>query len=126
MFTLIPDMEAFVDEYTSSHLDHVKDWYKEHQKEDDVVISASPEFLIQAFCRKVGIKTAMASPVDMHTGKYNGKNCHGEEKVVRYRAVFGDEKIDECYSDSRSDAPLAKLADRAYLVKGDERKEWQA
>ena len=125
MFTLIDDMEEFVEEYTSSHLDHVKDWYKEHQKEDDVVISASPEFLIRSFCDKVGIRTVMASPVDMHTGIYSGENCHGEEKVRRYRKVFGDAPIEEFYSDSKSDAPLARLAAKAYLVTGDERKEWR-
>ena len=124
MFTLIPDMETFVDEYTSSHLDHVKNWYKEQQKDDDLVISASPEFLIRSFCDKVGIKHVMASPVDLHTGKYNGQNCHGEEKVLRYRSVYGETPIQEFYSDSRSDTPLAKISEKAYLVKGDERKEW--
>ena len=124
MFTLIPDMEDFVNEYTASHLDHIKEFYKNHQKEDDVVISASPEFLIRSFCEKAGIKHAMASPVDMHTGKYSGENCHGEEKVLRYRAVYGNTPIEEFYSDSRSDTPLARLAEKAYLVNGDERKVW--
>ncbi len=125
MFTLIDDMDEFVEEYTSSHLDHVKDWYKKAQKEDDVVISASPEFMIKSFCDKVGIKTAMASPVDMHTGIYSGENCHGEEKVRRYREVFGDAPIGKFYSDSKSDAPLARLAENAYLVKGDTLEEWK-
>ena len=102
-----------------------KDWYKNAQKEDDVVISASPEFMIKSFCDKVGIKTAMASPVDMHTGVYSGENCHGEEKVRRYRAVFGDAPIHQFYSDSKSDAPLARLAENAYLVKGDTLEEWK-
>ena len=126
MFTMIPDMEAFVDEYTTSHLDHVKDWYKQQQKEDDLVISASPEFLIRSFCEKVGIKQVMASPVDLHTGKYSGKNCHGEEKVLRFRAVYGETPIQEFFSDSKSDTPLAKISEKAYLVNGDERKEWKA
>lgn len=125
MFTLIPDMEDFVDEYTASHLDHIKEFYKNHQREDDVVISASPEFLIKSFCEKAGIKHVMASPVDMHTGKYNGLNCHGEEKVLRYRSVFGDAEIDEFYSDSRSDTPLAKIAKKAFLVKGNQLLEWK-
>ncbi len=125
MFTLIKDPEGFVDEYTSSHLDHVKDWYRHAQKEDDVVISASPEFLIRSFCEKTGIHHVMASPVDLHTGRYQGENCHGEEKVRRYREVFGDAVINQFYSDSYSDAPLAKLAEEAYLVKGDELMEWK-
>ena len=90
-----------------------------------MVISASPEFMIRSFCDKVGIKTAMASPVDMHTGVYSGENCHGEEKVRRYREVFGDTPINQFYSDSKSDAPLAKLAANAFLVKGDTLEEWE-
>lgn len=124
MFRYVEDMENVVDEYTTRHLDHVKDWYKDNQKEDDVVISASPEFLIQAFCKKVSIKTCMASRVDIHTGVYDGLNCHGEEKVRRYQEVFQNTPIENFYSDSYSDTPLAKLAKHAYIVKGDMLEDW--
>jgi phosphoserine phosphatase len=125
MFTLIPDMEAFVEEYTESHMDHVKQFYKDNQKEDDLVISASPEFLISSFCRRAGIRCCMASPVNMHTGKYEGLNCHGKEKVRRFREAYPDGRIQEFYSDSRSDTPLAEIASHPYLVKGDKLLEWK-
>ena len=127
MFTYVDDMEAAVDEFTSTRMNHVKKWYKDKQKEDDVVISASPEFLIRSFCEKTGIKTCMASPVDMHTGKYieGGINCHGKEKVRRFYEVFPEGKIDEFYSDSYSDTPLARLARKAYLVKGEKLLPWK-
>ena len=125
MFTLIPDMEAVVDEFTSSHLDHVKQWYKDQQQEDDLVISASPYFLIASFAEKCGIRAVMASPVDIHTGKYNGLNCHGREKVRRFREVYPEETVQEFYSDSYSDTPMALLAEQAWIVKGDERKPWK-
>ena len=35
MFVFVDDMEKTVEEYTSSHLGHVKQWYKDHQQEDD-------------------------------------------------------------------------------------------
>ena len=66
----------------------------------------------------------MASVVDMHTGKYNGLNCHGEEKVRRYREVFNNTTIENFYSDSYSDTPLARIATNAYLVKGDNLLPW--
>ena len=125
MFVMIPDMDAFVEEYTASHMDHVKQFYRDGQKPDDLVISASPEFLIQSFCRRAGIRRCMASPVNPKTGKYEGLNCHGEEKVRRFREIYPDASIESFYSDSRSDTPLAKLADHAYLVKGDRLKEWK-
>ena len=57
-------------------------------------------------------------------GIYSGLNCHGEEKVRRYREVFDDTKIENFYSDSYSDTPLARIAENAYLVKGDNLLPW--
>ncbi len=124
MFAYIPDSREVIEAFIASHKDHIKEWYLRQQKEDDVIISASPEFLIIPFCRALGIDAVMASPVELSTGRYRGENCHGEEKVKRFFKVFPDGKIDEFYSDSYSDAPLAGLAAKAYLVKGDILKDW--
>lgn len=124
MFSYVKDMDAAVDEFVDSHMDHVKQFYLQQQKEDDVVISASPEFTIKKFCEKLGIKNVMASVVDPKTGKYTGINCHGEEKVRRFNELYQGKKIDAFYSDSLTDSPLAELADKAYLVKGDKILNW--
>ena len=124
MFVFVDDMEDAVEEYTSSHMNHIKGWYREKQKEDDLVISASPMFLIRSFCDKTGISECMASEVDIHTGKYTGLNCHGEEKVRRFREIYGMKKIEEFYSDSLTDSPLAYIAEKAWLVKGDKLSLW--
>lgn len=124
MFVFVKDMDQTADEFIDSHMNHVKDWYLEQQKEDDFIISASPEFTISRFCKKLGIKHIIASKVDMKTGKYVGLNCHGEEKVRRFKEETMNQDIEEFYSDSLSDTPLAKLAKRAYLVKNNERLVW--
>lgn len=124
MFNYVDDMENAVEEFTSTHMNHIKDWYKQAQKEDDLVISASPEFLIRSFCRKTGINACMASEVDIHTGKYNGLNCHGQEKVRRLYETYGQQNIEQFYSDSLSDSPLADISEKAWLVKGDELSPW--
>ena len=61
--------------------------------------------------------------MDKHTGEYRGPNCHGEEKVRRYQALYGQEGF-EFYSDSLSDAPMAQLACRAWMVRGDALSPW--
>ena len=66
----------------------------------------------------------LASRVDKHTGKTDGENCHGAEKVRRLRETYPDVEIAAFYSDSRSDSPLAELAEHAYLVHGQERTPW--
>lgn len=124
MFQYIEGIDELVETFVMSHLERVKGWYLMQQKEDDVIISASPEFLIKAFANKLNISYVMASRVDPHTGKYDGINCHGEEKVRRFYECFPEGKIDAFYSDSRSDAPLARIAKEAYLVKGNKRIAW--
>ena len=66
----------------------------------------------------------MASRVEKTTGKYNGLNCHGAEKVKRFYERFPSGVIDEFYSDSLSDTPLAKISHKAYIVKNNDRTEW--
>ena len=92
---------------------------------DDMVISASPEFLLAPICKENGW-LLIASRVDPKTGVYEGENCLGEEKVRRFRELFPDESIAVFYSDSYSDAPLAAIAQRAFLVRKGALKAWDS
>lgn len=124
--SLIGDVDEAVAAFWRDNLGRVKAWYPPRHRDDDVVISASPEFLIRPACDRLGIRQVMGSPVDRRTGVFSGPNCHGEEKVRRFRAAFPEAAIDEFYSDSHSDDPLARLAKRAWLVKGDRLTAWEA
>ena len=122
--TEIDDPFKAVEDFWDENEVKIKDWYLKMQKSDDVVISASPEFLIGPICKRLGISCMMASRVDIHSGKYTGVNCHGEEKVVRFKQKFRNAQIHEFYSDSYSDTPLAKLAYDPIYVKGSEFEPW--
>ncbi len=121
----IEDVDAAVEGFWRENFRRVKPFYAQTRQPDDVVISASPEFLIAPACARLGIRRAMGSPVDKHSGRFSGPNCHGAEKVRRFREVFPDAKIDTFYSDSHSDDPLAALAARAVLVRGDRLEPWE-
>ncbi len=124
--TAVGDPDAIVERFWRTHIQNIKPWYIEKtRRPDDVVISASPEFLLRPACEQLGIRCLMASCVDAHTGKYTGVNCWGEEKVRRFREQFGDAKIDTFYSDSLSDTPLARLAQTAWIVRGDKLIPWE-
>ncbi len=120
----IDDVDAAVEDFWKLNFCRVKAFYREAHRSDDVVISASPEFLIAPACAQLGICQVMGSPVDKHTGIFHGPNCHGEEKVRRFRQRFPEEEIDCFYSDSHSDDPLARVAKRAILVRGDALLPW--
>ena len=123
-FLQLIDVDAALEGFWRDNLPRVKDWYRAAHRPDDVVISASPAFLIRPACEALGISEVMGSPVDRHTGRFSGPNCHGAEKVRRFREVFPDGVIDNFYSDSHSDDPLAALAKQAWLVKGERIKAW--
>ena len=120
------DVDRELERFWNKNLRRVKPFYREKHREDDVVISASPEFLIRPACAKLGIRHVLGSPVDRRTGRFSGPNCHGAEKVRRFYAAFPGGKIDEFYSDSYSDQPLADLAKRAFLVRGEAVLAWDA
>ena len=118
------DVEAFLDVFMEEEILKINEWYYAKHKPSDIIISASPEFIIERFCKKLDVTNFIASKVDIKTGEALGKNCYGEEKVIQFRKKYGDVEIDEFYSDSLSDTPLAKLAKKAYLVKGNKFVEW--
>ena len=124
----VPDIDAELTRFWDGHMKNVEKWYLDMQKEDDVIISASPEFLVKECCRRLGIKHVMASRVDPKTGKYDGINCCGEEKPRRFDEYFGADRrreIENFYSDSYSDTPMALTAKNAYLVKKHRLEEWK-
>ena len=102
--------------FWQEHIQYIRPWFHEQRGADDLIISASPAFLLAPAAAMLEF-SLIASEVEQSTGLYHGENCHGEEKVRRFRAVYGDSEIEGFWSDSRSDAPLAALAKRAYLVK---------
>jgi phosphatidylglycerophosphatase C len=116
---LVPDVFEEVERFWLTHDQNLKDWYFAIKREDDLIISASPEFLLLPLMNRLEL-SMLASRVTPETGLYEGLNCHGEEKVRRMREAYPETQIDSFYSDSMNDLPLAKLARKAYMVKGDE------
>ncbi|WP_369283536.1 HAD-IB family phosphatase [Oscillibacter sp. GMB15532] len=117
-------VDSLLEAFCQKNQRKIKHWYCLQKREDDVVISASPLFLIERFCRVEGVSRVIASDVDLYTGKFQGVNCRGEEKVRRFREQFGTTEIDAFYSDSKSDLPLAQLARKAFLIKGNQIEKW--
>lgn len=123
--TGIEDIDKEIDLFWKDHESNIKKWYAEKRSDGDVVISASPEFLLSPICDKLGIKMLIASRVDKKTGVYIGKNCKGREKVNRLYEQVPDAEIIDFYSDSHTDDPLAVLAKNAYFVTKDTYAEWE-
>lgn len=124
-FKDIEDIEVWVEDFWKKHQYKLKGWYKEKNHSRDIIISASPEFLLSPICKAIGVKALIASKVDPLTGKFDGDNCYGEEKVSRLNKFMENYEMEEFYSDSLSDTPLALLAKQSYIVKHDKIMVWE-
>lgn len=119
----VPTVQRDVDAFWLQHRGKIKGFYLKQTRSDDLIISASPEFLINEICQRLGVQS-IASQVDPLTGKLVGPNCRGAEKVRRFYQMYPTGKIEEFYSDSMSDLPMAKIAAEAYIVQDNQIKEW--
>ncbi|MBO5313627.1 MAG: haloacid dehalogenase-like hydrolase [Clostridia bacterium] len=123
--TKIDDLQGAVLAFWEENKHKIHKWYLEMKQPTDVIISASPEFLLEPICKQLGAECMMATRVDEETGLFHGENCHGQEKVRRFFEKYPDGEIDEFYSDMYCDTPLARLAKRAYIVKGEKLSDWK-
>lgn len=119
ILSYIDDIDDFLELFWDTHEKNIMQYYldkKDHSK--DVIISASPEFLLKPISKRLKVKYLIASRVDKQTGKTTGYNCHDIEKVKRLNDVFDDYVVLETYTDSiKSDTPILMLANKQYLVK---------
>ena len=112
-----PDMELLVKEFWDKNQCKIKKIYLDQQKEDDVILTASCGFLIREICSRIGIKTVLASEIDVETYKIK-RICFKNAKPEIFKEHFPDGVIDNFYSDSLNDRPMFEFAKNAYMVKG--------
>jgi len=120
----IDDVDKIVDCFWKKNNKKIKKWYLDNKRKTDVIISASPEFLLRPLCDSLGIKQLIATDVNAKTGKITGLNCKGKEKVKRFYNEYSNKSINKFYSDSKTDLPLAKIAKEAFLIKGNKIELW--
>ena len=120
---LLKDFNTLCNKFSDDHLSKMirpdaMEAIIKHQEEghEVVVVTASAENWISDWCRKTGIKyIATRLSVDSNnriSGKLNGANCNGKEKVNRIIQLYdpADYKNIYCYGDSDGDMLMLKLA----------------
>ncbi len=111
------NIDIVVKEFWETHESKIKNFYLEKKHNQDIIISASPEFLLKPICQKLKVKDLIASDVDKTTGKFKKPNNRGEKKVKEFYKKYPKAEILEMYSDSLHDKPLLDLAKKSYFVK---------
>lgn len=125
--SIINKFFASVLEGTESSLDFVKTFWETHVHKlnrkilqmvepEDVIISASPIFLIDGIRAHLNTDKIIGTEVDLAQKKITWFNF-GDNKVKRYRTIYGDRKIDTFYTDSKNDKELMRVSRETYIVK---------
>jgi HAD superfamily hydrolase (TIGR01490 family) len=86
---------------------------------DIVVVTASAGNWVKPWTDSVGIRlisTRLEVKQGKITGRIEGKNCHGEEKVIRIREEYKLSDYQEIYAygDSSADKPMLGLATNSF------------
>lgn len=118
--------EGLVEEFWDARQKGIKAWYLEQKRSDDLVISASPTFLLRPVCKRMGIMPPIGTEMEPISGRIIGANCKGKEKVRRFHEKYPEAQIEAFYSDSMTDFSLAELAKEAFFVQGNKRTPWPA
>ena len=113
--TLIDDFEEQIVRYWDKNEKKIAPWYLKQKRDDDLIISASPTCIIEPIAKRLGVNF-MATEYDRKYGVILNNLMYAKEKA-QYIIDHGFPVIDNFYSDSLADTPLALCAEKAFLVK---------
>lgn len=112
--TMIDDFDEQIEKYWDKYECRISDWYLAQKKPDDLIISASPDCIIGPIATRLGVNY-MATEFDREFGVFLNNLMYAKEKA-KYIFDHGYPVIDNFYSDSLADTPLALCAEKAHLV----------
>ena len=109
------NLDQYVDDFWKSHKSKImKDMIKKVKK-DDVIITASLDFLLRPILKDLPTKNILCTEVDIEHKKVDFI-CYKENKVKKYKMKYKDIPIDELYTDSYADKPLMDISKKVYLI----------
>ncbi len=114
----IGDVKPIVKKFWDKNEHKIKPWYAKVQKEDDIVVSGTTDFILDEIMQRMGIKNYVGSSIDKNTGKFV-RLCFLDNKVKIFNELYPDAHIDNFYTDSMNDKPMMDIADHVYFVTGD-------
>ncbi len=112
--TMIDDFDEQIELYWDKNESRISSWYLAQKSPDDLIISASPDCIIGPIARRLGVNF-IATEFDREYGIFLNNMMYAREKA-KYIIDHGFPVIDDFYSDSLADTPIALCAEKAHLV----------
>lgn len=112
--TMLDDFDVQIEKYWDKYEKRISEWYLAQKRPDDLIISASPSCIIGPIARRLEVNY-IATEYDLEYGVFVNNLMYAKEKA-KYIIDHGFPVIDNFYSDSLADTPIALCAEKAHLV----------
>ena len=109
------DYTVFIEEFWEENIHKLKPTFLKQLKEEDLIITGCPDFLINHIKDKLIAKNIVSTRFNLKTKKLEFL-CFGENKVKVFKELFETQKVNKFYSDSLADIPFMHLANEVYFV----------
>ena len=110
------EIRHLVRKFWQTHADRLDADMLKRISPDDLIITAGPDFLLDGIRKRLGTQNIISSEVDLDRIEILHFNFK-DNKVSRFRELYGDAKIDAFYTDSYNDRALMEISDKVFLVK---------
>lgn len=110
------DMLRSIDEFWEKNQKNLNEVTLKEVNPEDIILTASPSFLINGIKDKIIAKNIISSEIDLDKKQIVYLNF-GENKVKKYKEAYGNLKIDGFYTDSYNDKDMMDISEKAFLVK---------
>ncbi|MGN1208364.1 MAG: UbiA family prenyltransferase [Christensenellales bacterium] len=121
IFKHFKNKEQVLQAFVQKNKNKFAKFYCEQKNVDDVICTASPEFLVKALMQTINKDAiVVGSKISFETLKYadGEKNCKGANKIEMLKKHFKQQQIScqNAYSDSLSDIYMFDIAQNGFLI----------
>ncbi len=121
-YTQLGDLDSDVKRFWDKNQYKIKPWYAKVQRDDDIIVSGTTDFLLDEIMKRIGVKNYVGSSIDKKTGKFV-RLCFLDNKVKVFNELYPGAHIDNFYTDSMNDKPMMDIADHVFFVQGNDIKQ---
>lgn len=110
------EVPEIIDRFWRTHAHKLNRGILKRISPEDIIITAGPDVLINGIRDRLNTDHIISSEVDLDGRRFTYLNFK-DNKLKRYRELYGDRPIDVFYTDSYNDRALMEISDRVFLVK---------
>lgn len=114
----LPDVDSDIQKFWDINEKKIKSFYDKIRTDEDIIVSACPEFLLSEICNRIGVKNYIGSILNLETWEIE-RVCYKDVKIEAFYERYGKVEIDDFYTDSIRDKPMMDISKNVYYVTDD-------